>query len=284
MTEPKGQFPYHLIVVYANVGICLAMICCIVSIFPACLRTTLRPKAFSGAYVVTNVASVDALLVEHQVQLIQSAIRGRSPDPEKPHLSDFDIQFGEGGKPSQVTCPGGQKVAVHTTHPLCEKGCVACFEMSVCQACPFLKEGKCLAQAGKRDTRLRMRFTQVEGQSSQRRRLGKENKPRADNLRAAVEATVRIVKLPFAEAQLPVRGKFRVACMLIGSAAVANVRRIQRCLQARLKAEIKQKTAQSQQGGAQNELAAHSFFGSVRGFFARLLSPSLAFMPTLPGF
>jgi hypothetical protein len=225
----------------------------------------------------------DPLLVEHQVQLIQSAIRGRSPDPEKPHLSDFDIQFGEGGKPSQVTCPGGQKVAVHTTHPLREKGDVACFEMSICQECPLLKEGKCLAQTGKRDTRLRMRFTQVEAQSSQRRRLSKENKPRAGNLRAAVEATVRSVKLPFAEAQLPVRGKFRVACMLIGSAAVANVRRIQRCLQARLKAEIKQKTAQSQQGGAQNELAA-SIFGSVRGFFARLLSPSQAFMPTLVGF
>jgi len=173
----------------------------------------------------------------------QSAIRGRSLDPEKPHLSDFDIQFGEGGKPSQMTCPQGQKVGVHTTHQ--QKSYVAGFDLAVCQKCPLLKEGKCLAQAGKRDERLRVRFTQVEAQASQRRRRSKENKPRAGNLRAAVEATVRSVKLPFPEAQLPVRGKFRVACMLIGSAAVANVRRIQRYLQARLKAEIEKKTAQN---------------------------------------
>jgi hypothetical protein len=102
-------------------------------------------------------------------------------------------------------------------------------------------------------------------------------------LRAAVEATVRSVKLPFPEAQLPARGKFRITCMLIGSAAVANVRRIQRYLQARLKAEIEEKTAQSQQGGAQDALAT-SIFGPVRGFFARLLSPRLVFMPTSAGF
>jgi hypothetical protein len=223
----------------------------------------------------------DPLLAQNQVKLIQSAIRGRSPDPEKPHLSDFDIQFGEGGKPSLVTCPAGQKVDAHTTHQ--QKGYVACFDLSVCQECPLLKEGKCLAQAGKRDERLRVRFTQVEAQSSQRRRRSKENKPKAGNLRAAVEATVRSVKLPFPEAQLPVRGKFRVACMLVGSAAVANVRRIQRYLQARLKAEIEEKTAQSQQGGAENELAP-SILGSVRGFFARLLSPSLVFLPAVAGF
>jgi len=223
----------------------------------------------------------DPLLAQHQVQLIQSAIRGRSPDPEKPHLSDFDIQFGESGKSSQITCPAGQKVAVHTTHQ--QKSYVACFELAVCQECPLLKEGKCLAQAGKRDERLRVRFTQVEAQASQRRRRSKENKPRAGNLRAAVEATVRSVKQPFPEAQLPVRGKFRVACMLIGSAAVANVRRIQRYLQARLKEEIEQKTAKSPQDRTQDTLAS-SILGSVRGFFARLLSPSLDFMPAAAGF
>jgi hypothetical protein len=119
--------------------------------------------------------------------------------------------------------------------------------------------------------------------ASQRRRRNKENKPKAGNLRAAVEATVRSVKLPFPEAQLPVRGKFRITCMLIGSAAVANVRRIERYLQARLKAEIKEKTAQSQQGSAQDAIAT-SIFGSVRGFFARLLNPRLVFMPTSAGF
>ena len=121
------------------------------------------------------------------------------------------------------------------------------------------------------------------GSASQRRRRNKENKPKAGNLRLPVEATVCSVKLPFPEAQLPVRGKFRITCMLIGSAAIANVRHVQRYLQARLKAEIEEKTTQSQQGGAQDALAT-SVFGSARGFFARLLSPRLAFMPTSAGF
>jgi len=220
----------------------------------------------------------DPVLAEQAVSLIQSAIRGRNPDPDKPHLADFDIQFGEGGKPSQVTCPTGQKVPVHTTHQ--QKSYVACFDLTVCQGCPLLKENKCLAQAGKRDARYRLRFTQVEAQAAQRRRRSQENKHRAGNLRSAVEATVRSVKLPFPEAQLPVRGKFRVTCMLIGSAAVANVRRIQRYLQARLQEEMKQREAQTIQDCPQDALAP-SFFGFVRGFFARLLRPALVFMPGL---
>ena len=220
----------------------------------------------------------DPVLAEQAVTLIQSAIRGRNPDPDKLHLADFDIHFGEGGKPSQVTCPAGQKVPVHTTHQ--QKSYVACFDLTICQGCPLLKENKCLAQAGKRDARYRLRFTQVEAQSAQRRRRSQENKHRAGNLRAAVEATVRSVKLPFPEAQLPVRGKFRVTCMLIGSAAVANVRRIQRYLQAKLQEEMKQNEVQNTQDCAKDALAP-SFFGVVRGFFARLLRPALVFMPGL---
>jgi len=50
------------------------------------------------------------------------------------------------------------------------------------------------------------------------------------NPRAAIEATVRAVKHPFPKGELPVRGKFRVCYMMIGSAAVNNVRQIQRYL------------------------------------------------------
>ncbi len=220
----------------------------------------------------------DPVLAEQAVDLIQSAIRGRNPDPDKPHLADFEIQFGESGKPSQVTCPGGQKVPVHTTHQ--QKSYVACFELTVCQDCPLLKAGKCLAQAGKRDPRLRLRFTQTEAQSSQRRRRCQEYKHTAGNLRAAVEATVRSVKLPFPEAQLPVRGKFRITCMLIGSSAIANVRRIQRYLQARLQAEKQQNNVQDPQNDTSIMLTS-SFLGVVRGFFERLLSPAFVFMPVL---
>jgi len=163
------------------------------------------------------------VLAEQGVTLIQSAIRGRNPDPDKPHLADLDIQCGRVA--NQARLPVGRTEGLGATHSPTKELC-SHLELSVCQGCPLLKENKCLAQVSKRDGRYRLRFTQADAQASQRRRRSQENKHRAGNLRAAVEATVRSVKLPFPEAQLPVRGKFRVTCMLIGSAAVANVRRI----------------------------------------------------------
>lgn len=68
--------------------------------------------------------------------------------------------------------------------------------------------------------------------------------------------------------------------MLIGSAAVANVRRIQRYLQARLQAEKQQNNIQDPQNDASDRLAP-SFLGGVQGFFARLLRPTLVFIPVL---
>jgi hypothetical protein len=78
-----------------------------------------------------------------------------------------------------------------------------------------------------------LRFTQAQAQTSQRRRRSQAYKKVAGNLRSAVEATVRSVKHPFPAAKLPVRGLFRVACMVIGSAAITNVRRIERYLKAK---------------------------------------------------
>lgn len=221
-------------------------------------RTDLNEMNTDGGY---GGRQSDPLLAQYQVELVQTAIRGRNPDPDQPHLADFEIQFGENGKPRQVTCPAGQKVPAHPSGQ--QKGFVARFELPMCQTCPLFAQNKCLAQAGKQtDPRLRLRFTLAEAQAAQRRRRCAENKQRSGNLRAAVEATVRSVKLPFPEAQLPVRGKFRVTCMLIGSAAVANVRRIQRYLQATLQAETRQKVAPNQPDCAQNSLAP-SFLGFV---------------------
>ena len=235
-------------------------------------RTDLDEMYADGGY---GGSQSDPVLAEQQVDLTQTAIRGRNPDPEKPHLADFDIQFDEDGHPRQVTCPAGQKVPARPTSQA--KSYVARFELPACRECPLFKANKCLAQAGKQnDPRLRLRFTQADAQASQRRRRSQENRRLAGNLRAAVEATVRSVKLPFPEAQLPVRGKFRVTCMLIGSAAVANVRRIQRYLQARLQAERQQKTDQSPQDCVPETLAP-SFLGFARHFFASMLRPALVF-------
>ena len=102
-----------------------------------------------------------------------------------------------------------------------------------------------------------MRFSRAEAQASERRRHSQEQQKEGRNLRAAVEATVRSIKHPFPAGKLPVRGKFRVASMLIGSAAVSNVRRIERYLQAKAKEEMDQaaapgaeKRTQKQAGGS----------------------------------
>jgi len=62
--------------------------------------------------------------------------------------------------------------------------------------------------------------------TAQRRQAVKERSTREGNLRAAVEATVRPVKHPFRHGKLLVLGRFRVACQMLGSALMVNLRRI----------------------------------------------------------
>ena len=175
------------------------------------------------------VATSDGSLQKHEVEQIQTAIRGRIPSAEKLNLSDFKIKQSEGGKPTQITCPQEKTVEVHPNSQ--KKSFVAHFDDKVCQVCPFLQ--KCPVQRGKRDTRF--------------------------HLRAAVEATVRQVNHPFPAGKLPVRGRFRITCMVIGSAMTANVRRIQSYLEASIKLENKQKKAQREQECSQEQLSV-SFF------------------------
>jgi len=211
----------------------------------------------------------DVVLQEQQVEHIQTAIRGRTPDPEKLHLDDFTIQLNEDGKPAKATCPQGQTVSVPTTSQ--QKAFVAHFEPTVCQACPMVE--RCPARMGKRDERHHLRFTLPEVQMAQRRRRSRECQKEGRNLRAAVESTVRSVKHPFPAGKLPVRGRFRVACLVIGSAAVTNLRRIHRYLEAKMGVEEQQKKASEQQRSDQKGADSFilSFAKAIRAaFFAQL--------------
>ena len=193
----------------------------------------------------------DPTLQEQDVQLIQTAIRGRTPDPDKVHLSDFTIKFNAKGKPSKVTCPQGQTVPAQTSSH--QKAFVAHFDPHTCQACPLLE--RCPARPGKRDRRHHLRFTQAQARSAERRRQSQAHAQGSQNLRAAVEATVRSVKHPFPAGKLPVRGKFRMTCLIIASAAMTNVRRIQRFTAAKTKPQ------QAKSGGqARPQAAQDSFF------------------------
>jgi hypothetical protein len=221
----------------------------------------------------------DPVLEEQKVALIQTAIRGRRPNPETLHLADFEIKLDEqSGKPLQITCPQGQKVAVHPTSQ--KKGCVASFDPSLCATCPFFEKGQCPTQPGKQDGRPRLRFTRSQAQASQRRRRSQEQKKTAGNLRAAVEATVRSVKHPFPAGKLPVRGLFRVTCMVIGSAAVTNIRRIQRFLTANKQGE----TTQPASPDGQNRVSAqemHVFFVQIWAWCKRAVDLPLFTRPVL---
>jgi hypothetical protein len=229
-------------------------------------RTEIETLYTDGGY---GSPDVDQTLQNYQVEQIQTAIRGRIPSNEKLNLSDFKIKQAESGKPTQITCPQGQTVAVHSSSQ--KKAYVSHFEDGGCLACPFL--AKCPVQRGKRDLRFHLRFDQKQINMSKRRQRSLVHQEEGRNLRAAVEATVRQVKHPFPASKLPVRGRFRVTCMVIGSAMITNVRRIQRYLEAKIKLENEQLKLQKEQQCSQEQASISFFFflySIFRGFVASI--------------
>jgi len=171
------------------------------------------------------------------IRLIQSGIRGTQPDPNRFNLTDFQIEQDTQGKPTCVTCPNGQTT---TATPGKTTGWFARFPAEACSLCPFQLNQRCRAKPQRRDTRYFIDFTLNEFRIAQRRKDYLAQKLDPHNLRAAVEATVRSVKHPFPASTLPVRGRFRMTCMMIASAIHVNVRRIWR-----YQTESARKTAQN---------------------------------------
>lgn len=223
-------------------------------------RTGLETLYTDGGY---GSSSADQTLQEHQVEQIQTAIRGRAPSTEKLNLADFEIKRAETGKPTQIRCPQGQTAEVHPSSQ--KKSYVAYFDPAICQACP-LYQTACPGHPGKRDPRVRLNFSEQQANVSQRRRRSLACQTEGRNLRAAIEATVREVKHPFPASKLPVRGQFRVACMVIGSALATNAHRIQRYLVAKIKSQNEQKKALKGQECSQDPLSV-SFFGSLKAIW-----------------
>lgn len=221
-------------------------------------RTDLDTLYTDGGY---GSPDADKTLQTNQVEQIQTAIRGRIPNNEKLNLSDFKIKQTEKLVPTRITCPQGQSTAVHTSSQ--NKAYVAHFEDNICQACPLLP--KCPVQKGKRDLRFHLRFDQKQINMSERRQRSLIHQEEGCNLRAAVEATVRQVKHPFPASKLPVRGKFRISCMVIGSAMMTNVRRIQRYLETKIKQE-------NEQEGSQEQVSV-SLFVFLNAIFCRFAAP-----------
>lgn len=183
-------------------------------------RTGVEIMHVDGVY---GSLATDEVMNEHQVEMIQSAIKGNAPTADKFSLSDFDFTTTEKGKPITITCPNDQEVKVE---PGRTTGYIARFDPHICENCPMLN--RCRAKPLKRDPRFTLYFKQREVNSARRRRRSKIHRQSGKNPRAGVEAAVWSVKHPFRAGKLPVRGLFRVSCMIISSAAMSNIRAIYR--------------------------------------------------------
>lgn len=164
---------------------------------------------------------VDEALRQEKIIQIPTDLRGKAPNPERTSLTDLEAQFDEQGCVTALTCPHGH------TFPVKPGRKVGRFITQVkedpCPECDF--------------TRPALNFSQVELDRALRRQRSRAYRQAGHNLRAAVEATVGAAKRPFNDDQLPVRGQFRMSVMMIGSAAMLNIRRIQRYLADKCKKE-----------------------------------------------
>jgi Transposase domain (DUF772) len=225
-------------------------------------RTNLETLYTDGGY---GGNAVDQLLEKNQVQMLQTGIRGVPLDPNKLNMVDFNFECSEAGQPLTVTCPHGQKVKVELGQK--KKGFIARFSVSVCQTCPYQQAQQCPTRLRKRIPFYGLYFKDYRLRVTRRRQQNAIFMKTKQNLRSAVEATVRAVKHPFPKGKLPVRGRFRIFCMLIGSATMNNVRQIQR----HLARQIRSKTASKGKNPSLN-----SFFVSIWRRFQSFLRPTLA--------
>jgi len=155
-----------------------------------------------------------------------TAIKGKqSSDDEKITIDDFEIERNENGELAEIKCPNEKNGTIENGRKPGRK--IVVFDKSHCNNCPFAS--KCSTVESKRKPKRVLRFSDREAVVSERRKrikeMGKEK-----NIRAAVESTVRSVIHPFGGhlCKMPVRGKFRIAYMIILSAAMVNVKRIHR--------------------------------------------------------
>jgi hypothetical protein len=217
-------------------------------------RTDVDEIHTDGGY---NSPDVDQTTRELGIEQIQTAIRGRQPSTEKLNLDDFAWELDDEGRPQAVTCPHGQRVEV--TPGRKEERYRATLGVAGCEGCPFLDF--CPTEALKLTPERVLRFSQQGVDLALRRQRSAKARASGQNLRTAVEATVRSVKHPFGNGKVPVRGQPRVSMVVLASAAMSNLRRIHRFLAKK----SAQEAEKGRQRGKKDDTAksASSLFGSL---------------------
>ena len=221
-----------------------------------------------------NSPQVDQTMREQRVEQVQSAIRGRKPAEEQLGLEDFAWKTNADGQPQNVTCPHEQCVTVGSGRS--EHRYRASFDARDCEAWPF--RDQCPTHPLKRTPEHVLRFSQQEVDLALRRQRSADARASGQNLRAAVEATVRSVKHPFGNGKVPVRGEPRVSMVVTGSAAMSNVRRIHRYQVAQRKDKEARKAEKKAMRSTSQSLA-DSLFASFWTHMRHLLRSLNIFRP-----
>lgn len=228
-------------------------------------------KARTGVATLYNDASfcspaADVVLREQQVVQVPSDLRGHAPSPHRLGLADCRVQCDAVGEPVALTCPQEQTVTVQAGRK--PHRYVADLDPLRCQRCAL--QSHCAAGAGSA-----LRFSRAQLDLAQRRQRCAVYRQFGPNLRAAIEATIGAIKRPFSDDQLPVRGRRRVGELMLGSAWMVNVRRIQRYLAAQRHAKRAHAPAAPAEGSARTAspsfwtLCANRFWTVVAGSWRR---------------
>jgi hypothetical protein len=190
-------------------------------------RTSLETLYTDGGF---GSSDVDLAMITHQIEHIPTGIRGRKANTDKLSLADFEITMVGANPPTQIRCPQGQVVKVELTHS--KLACAANFDLSICSQCHFSQNEQCLTNKPVRKSLLfrHLYFSIQDARLAKRRQRVNAISKEEHNLRAAIEATCRAIKCRYPQGKFPVRGLFRMTCMLIGSATLNNVRQINRFL------------------------------------------------------
>lgn len=186
--------------------------------------------------------AVDAVMAENNVELHQTALRGRPSQAGSFNLADCTLELADDRTLLTVTAPDGTELNVE----------------------PGRKEHRYILRsspAAPDQPPATHYISKQDVEVALRRQRSKQPNPDGKNPRAAIEATIGAIKRPFGNDKLPVRGKFRMSAMLIGSAAMVNLRRIQRFRTEKWKEARKQ----ALQNGTKNPLLL--FFSCILALF-----------------
>jgi hypothetical protein len=165
--------------------------------------------------------ALDEDLAEAQVEQHLTAIRGSQPDPARIGLAHFEVEYDVLNNPILLRCPEGQEIPVESGRNLdrfiarpAPERCASCPLFQLCAALPHNPQAPPVIYFDRQTLR-----------TAHKRRLITQQRG-GPQLRPAVEATVRSVKHPLPHGKAPVRGKFRVASIILASAFMVNLRRL----------------------------------------------------------